>query len=94
MNEVTNAHMIAKGNVQGVGFRATAQQKAMEIGVKGWVRNLPNGDVELEAEGTDRQVDQFIETIRKGPHRFIKVENLDVERSQTDKGYGSFEVHY
>ncbi|SDL68889.1 acylphosphatase [Sediminibacillus halophilus] len=91
---MTNAYMIAKGNVQGVGFRATAQQKAMEIGVKGWVRNLPNGDVELEAEGTDKQVDKFIEIIREGPHRFISVDHLDIEKSKEEKGYGSFEVRY
>ncbi|WP_053219485.1 acylphosphatase [Virgibacillus senegalensis] len=91
---MVHVRMIAKGTVQGVGFRATAQQKAMEIGVKGWVKNLPNGDVALEAEGTNTQVDQFIETIRNGPHRFIRVDHLDIEKSQEDKGYHSFEVRY
>ncbi|SDJ68784.1 acylphosphatase [Sediminibacillus albus] len=91
---MTIAHMIASGTVQGVGFRATAQQKAIETGVKGWVKNLPNGDVELEAEGTPEQVNKFVETIRKGPHRFIKVDNLEIDRSDEQKGYTSFDVVY
>lgn len=44
-------HIIVHGRVQGVGFRFSAQQKAVEYNLTGYVRNLANGDVELEVEG-------------------------------------------
>lgn len=46
-------HILYKGRVQGVGFRYTAERIALEAGVTGWVRNLPDGDVELLAEGVE-----------------------------------------
>ncbi|CUT02300.1 Acylphosphatase, partial [Candidatus Kryptonium thompsonii] len=45
------AHIIVKGLVQGVGFRWFVQKHANHLGLKGWTRNLSNGDVEIEVEG-------------------------------------------
>ena len=65
--------MFWNGRVQGVGFRYTAESVAMEIGVTGWVRNLPDGRVETVAEGGEAQLKEFLEAIRTGPmQRYIQ----------------------
>jgi acylphosphatase len=58
---------IVSGRVQGVGFRAFAQRVARETGVRGWVRNLPDGSVETAVEGNVAAVKAYFEKIRKGP---------------------------
>ncbi|HJZ40265.1 MAG TPA: acylphosphatase [Bacteroidales bacterium] len=55
------------GRVQGVGFRYSARSVASELGVRGFVRNMPDGDVYIEAEGTAQQLEGFIAWCRKGP---------------------------
>jgi len=61
------AHVYVSGIVQGVFFRYHTQEKAEELGVKGWVRNLPDGRVEAIIEGEDRAVDLMVAFCRKGP---------------------------
>lgn len=56
-----------RGRVQGVGFRAFAAREARRLGVRGWVRNEPDGTVSVEAEGNDREVDAFLTWLRHGP---------------------------
>lgn len=60
-------HLFIKGKVQGVFFRATAKEIADEYGVKGWVKNTRNGDVEIRATGTDKQLQSFIQWCMQGP---------------------------
>lgn len=86
------AHVIIQGMVQGVGFRVTSQQKAVQLGLNGWVKNLSNGGVELLAEGPEEQVDQFLEFIKEGPSRFANVENMKVDKSKNVEGYQKFEI--
>lgn len=69
-------HIIAKGRVQGVGFRVSAWQKAIECDLKGYVRNLPNGDVELEVEGSESNIEAFIKELEAGLNRFIRIDDL------------------
>lgn len=64
-----SAQIIIKGRVQGVGFRYFAKQKADEIGITGWVRNLPNGFVEIEAYGTPDRLEIFTDWMKTGPAR-------------------------
>ncbi len=59
------------GRVQGVGFRYSARQVAREIGVKGFVRNQPDGSVYIEAEGEPDQVERFLAWCREGPSRAV-----------------------
>ena len=61
MAEMVRAHVIFSGKVQGVFFRASAMEKAGSLELCGWVRNLPNGKVEMVAEGERRKVDRLIE---------------------------------
>lgn len=57
------------GKVQGVGFRETTKYIADHIGIKGFVKNLPNGDVYMEAEAEEWQLDAFIDWCNEGPDR-------------------------
>lgn len=83
--------MIFRGRVQGVFFRANAQDKAEEVGVLGWVRNLPDGTVELVAEGERARVEELLEWCRTGqPH--ARVESADVRWSEARGGFRSFEI--
>ncbi len=60
-------HIFVSGRVQGVGYRAWAQRTAQSLNVSGWVRNRINGQVEILAEGDDKNIDSFLTLCRKGP---------------------------
>lgn len=61
--------VIVSGRVQGVFFRDTCQRVASGLGVRGWVRNRPDGSVEVAAEGDRDAIGQLIEWCREGPPR-------------------------
>ena len=78
------------GKVQGVYFRVSTKQKADELGVKGFVRNQPNGSVYIEAESSNEVLQEFIEWCWQGPER-AKV--LQVETtSGALQNFEAFEV--
>ena len=56
-----------KGNVQGVGYRYFAMRTAQTMRLTGWVRNLPDGDVETEAQGEEKILKKFLDELGKGP---------------------------
>lgn len=85
--------LVAKGRVQGVGFRWFVVQNANKLGVVGYVKNLPNGDVEIEAEGERGQLEELIKYVKAGP-RFGRVSDLSVEWKEYSGRYKSFEVAY
>ena len=60
-------HVRVNGMVQGVGYRYTLRMVADEAGTSGWVRNLRDGSVEAEIEGTDAQVDEVLAWMAQGP---------------------------
>jgi acylphosphatase len=60
-------HIFISGIVQGVGFRDFTRTSARELKIQGWVRNLPNGEVELEAQGNEEAMKTFEAKIKKGP---------------------------
>lgn len=78
------------GRVQGVGFRYSARSIARNLGVNGFVRNLPNGDVYIEAEGILNQLEDFIEWCHQGPPRAV-IQFVDVYDGEV-VGYAGFEV--
>ncbi|MGQ1889492.1 acylphosphatase [Thermophagus sp. OGC60D27] len=58
--------VIISGRVQGVGFRYFVQEKALHFGIKGYVKNLPGENVEIDAEGDEMQLDRFLAACRRG----------------------------
>ncbi|MEK7254097.1 MAG: acylphosphatase [Bacteroidota bacterium] len=78
------------GKVQGVWFRGSTQQKARELGVKGTVRNLPDGSVFVEAEGEEEVLQQFIAWCHRGSDH-ARVEKVEVEAGGW-QGFERFEV--
>ncbi len=68
-------HAIISGEVQWVGFRAFAERHARRLGLKGFVRNLPDGTVEVVAEGEKTALEEFVQELRQGPHS-ARVENV------------------
>jgi len=85
--------IVVKGRVQGVGFRWYVQQKAVALNLTGFVRNLPNQDVELEVEGDEEKLKQLIVQVRKGP-TFSKVIDLVLEWREAKGLYDSFDITY
>ncbi len=59
-------HIIVHGRVQGVQFRAGTKEKAAQLGILGWVKNRPEGTVEIHAEGEKSKLDNFIAWCRQG----------------------------
>ncbi len=81
------------GNVQGVSFRSFAKANAEELGLKGYVKNLGDGTVEVFAEGSKQKIDVLIDTLRSGP-RHGHVERVDVEWSPFKGIFRKFDVIY
>jgi len=79
--EIRGARLLVSGRVQGVGFRYFVMQAADGFGLAGYARNLPNGDVEVVAEGSAHALAALEETVRTGPGsaRVDRVTREDVE---------------
>ncbi len=73
-----NCRCIIKGRVQGVWFRRYTQQVANELGIGGYVRNLPDGSVEVVASVPDEVWEEFLAALRKGPP-LARVDEIDIE---------------
>ena len=79
-----------RGRVQGVGYRYFTQRIALRLGVRGWVRNLPNGDVEVHAEADGATLTSFRDELERGPSSSA-VDAVIEEAAGTDR-YSSFEI--
>lgn len=81
---------VISGRVQGVGYRAFARQAARDIGATGWARNLANGDVEVQANGSPSQLDDLEARLRQGP-RWAEVRSVTASEAPPS-GYLGFEI--
>lgn len=90
---MVRAHVIIRGMVQGVFFRSYTREWARELGVKGWVRNLPDGCVEAVFEGEEGRVKEIIERCRRGPPLAI-VEEVRVSWEPYKGEFKEFEIKY
>jgi acylphosphatase len=88
--EIIRRHAIVRGSVQGVGFRMNARFEARRLGLVGSAANLPDGSVEVEAEGPLADVETFLDWLRRGP-RFAEVTSVIVIELEPI-GEHSFEV--
>ena len=87
---MTRCHVIVRGTVQGVFFRASCQQEAARVGIAGWVANRPDGSVEAVFEGTDEAVNHMVSWCRSGPPR-ASVDDVEVSEEEP-RGESGFEV--
>lgn len=75
LREKHRFHYIFSGDVQGVGFRYTAQKAAQSCGITGWVRNAYDGTVEMEVQGYMQNISELLREIRND--MYINIENTD-----------------
>lgn len=79
MKEKLLYKILVSGHVQGVGFRWSALREARSLDIKGLVKNLPNGNVYLEAEGSIENLNIFVDWCKKGPtYGFVESVNIDI----------------
>ncbi|MBR9978829.1 MAG: acylphosphatase [Bacteroidetes bacterium] len=84
-------HVVISGLVQGVGFRYFTMRNARTLGIRGWVRNLPSGEVEVLAQGNDAVLEDFVRELRNGPGA-AHVRSLRREWIEEDEMYDSFDM--
>lgn len=85
--------IIAKGRVQGVGFRYFAQITAYRLNLTGWCKNLIDGSVQIEIQGLEKNVLSFISTIKTG-NNFSRVEDIDLQSIQVIDDEKKFIIKY
>ncbi|MAT55766.1 MAG: acylphosphatase [Saprospirales bacterium] len=83
-------NIFIEGKVQGVWFRASTRRKALELGIKGLVKNLPDGRVYVEAEGTDEQLNSFTSWCKQGPE-LARVDRIEISEGPL-KNFHDFDI--
>lgn len=92
MVKEVHLHALVHGQVQGVSFRAYVLSEAKRYRLVGWVRNLPDGNtVEIRAEGSEPALQQFEESIKKGPSG-AKVDRIDSQWQSNSGLFNKFEI--
>lgn len=74
MEDKVRKHIFFYGRVQGVGFRYYSVNKARQLGLTGWVRNLYDGSVEMEVQGPERVIDELIIFLQN--RRFVEIDDI------------------
>jgi acylphosphatase len=90
MADVYHETIFFSGRVQGVGFRYATMQVAKEFDVTGYVTNLPDGRVQLEAEGTREEIDAFVHAIDERMHGYIR--KTDRSGHPREAQFGGFSI--
>jgi len=87
------ANIIVRGRVQGVYFRASTQARARARGLSGWVRNCPDGSVEILALGAREAVEELVAWCHEGPPR-SRVDEVSVRWGEYQGGESDFTIRY
>jgi acylphosphatase len=82
--------ILVQGKVQGVFFRASTKERAEELGLTGTVRNLPDGNVHIEVEGSEEALQEFVIWCHEGP-RHARVDTVEVQESDP-RNLTSFQI--
>ena len=85
--------IIIAGRVQGVFFRAHTKEMADSLGLKGFVRNTEDGNVEAVAVGDEEKIKEFIKFVKKGP-RHAEVTNVKISYPRIKEEFKEFEIRY
>ena len=82
-------HVVVRGRVQGVGFRWFVREEARRLDVAGWVRNRPDGSVEVAAEGADASIHALHAALKQGPNgaRVSAVDELPLESQPLERPF-------
>lgn len=88
---VKRYHLIISGRVQGVSYRMSAWEKAQQLDITGWVRNLPDGRVEMLIEGEIDILDQMTAWARQGP-RFANVTDVNISEKVASGDFSDFQI--
>jgi acylphosphatase len=91
--QIRCAHIFVSGRVQGVFYRAYTCEQAVRLGLTGWVRNLPDGRVEIIAEGPRDRIEQLIKWCHQGPP-LARVTEVKTSWEQATGQYDRFDVRY
>jgi acylphosphatase len=91
--ELVRVRVFAGGRVQGVAYRFFAEKYAARLGLTGWVRNLPDGRVEVLAEGSADQIETFLKRLKDGPST-ARVDEFEVIREPATGEFQSFEIAF
>jgi acylphosphatase len=86
-------HAVVHGDVQGVGFRWFIMRTARQLELHGWVRNRPDGSVELTAEGSRTDLESLLQAAGQGPSH-AHVTNLETDWSPATGGLDAFDLTY
>ncbi len=84
-------HLLISGKVQGVFYRVNTKNKADELGLTGWVKNIPDGKVEVLAEGKERGLKEFIKWCYNGS-KGAKVDKVEVEWRDYENKFDNFKI--
>ena len=93
VNRTMQLYVLITGKVQGVGFRNFTQMNARQLGINGYAKNLPNGKVEVVAEGDKARLDALIALLKQGP-RFARVDSLEADERPFTGEYKAFGIRY
>ena len=85
-------HLIVSGRVQGVFFRDSTRNKAIELGLSGYAKNLPDGNVEVVAEGDENKINELIKFIKNHPGH-SKVAEVKIKQKGPEN-FNGFEIRY
>ena len=88
---MASVRAVIRGRVQGVGFRFFVYDVAHEYGLRGFVRNLYDGNVEIQADGEEEVLRDFLQEVKKGPPLAI-ISHIDSEWQEQDRGFYDFQI--
>lgn len=91
--DLVRVRVFAGGRVQGVAYRFFVEKYAGRMGITGWARNLPDGRVEVLAEGSGENIEAFLERLREGP-RLARVDSFTVRREASTGEFRDFRVAF
>jgi acylphosphatase len=92
-SDIQQARFVISGRVQGVWYRASTQERAVSLGLTGWVRNLPDGRVEVLAQGPIERVQALIDWCHAGPP-LARVERIDADWSAPTERLEGFAIRH
>ena len=89
----SQVHILVSGMVQGVFFRYSTIRRARRLGLTGWVRNLPDGRVEILAQGENTKLEQLVTWARRGPVG-ARVSKIELFWEETKLAFSSFKISW